>query len=168
MTSSTQTCPPDWLSSLIEQCLASLYLLNLEGCPAADSVGKTARLWVRLLREKCEWREPTDAKRVKQAFASIANDCRRWPAPATFWDHLPPREEIHRAPGKGLHPDWGRERQAEALACMYRTFAEMGRDRWGNVIAEPALAAPTVTNPEQLAGYVRDAYGDRKLAAAGA
>ena len=155
-----------WMSANL-LVLAGLYLLNLEGCPAADSVGKTAKLWVRLLWEKADWHETPDAPRIKQGFASMANDCKRWPAPATFWDHLPKPEP--RSAGGPMKPHEGRERQAEALECMYRQFAELGRDRWGTLIKPTAITAdppPRVSNMDQL----RSLYGegtDRKSAACG-
>ena len=148
--------------------MAGLYLLNLDGCPAADSVGKTAKLWVRLLWEKRDWHEVSDRQRIRDGFASMANDCKRWPAPATFWEHLP-RPEPRKLGGR-MEAHEGRERQAEALECQRLQFADLGRDRWGNVISPEALPAPTpaVASTAALTEHLRGLYGtDRKSAAAG-
>lgn len=124
---------------MIEQCLASLYLLNLDGCPAADQVGKTAKLWVRLLWDdrRVSWHEQADDKRMRAAFAGIAATCTRWPAPAKFWDHLKDRPKP--AAGSALMgPRCGREREDEALAGMRRQFRELGRNEWGEVVEPQA------------------------------
>lgn len=97
-------------------------------------VGKTTKLWVRLLWDKPHggWREDLDAPRIRLAFQDIANSCRRWPSPEVFWSRLPKRPEPNARTTIG--PGWGRERQREALECMYRQFAELGLDRWGSPI----------------------------------
>lgn len=163
---SPKTEAPEWFAQLIGQCLASLYLLNLEGCPAADSVGKTGRLWARLLWDnpRVKWHMDADSDRIRKAFASMASNIRRWPAPAVFWEHLPDRP----APKTKalIGPDWGRERQPEALACMRRQFADMGFDEFGNRLGEPPSTAKTVANMDQLRALYGDGT-DRKSAAAG-
>jgi hypothetical protein len=134
MTLQTKTQPAPWFSQLIAECLATLYLLNLEGCPAADSVGKTARIWERMLWEKSYngWDEGKDDPRIRAAFKSIAHRCKRWPNPAVFWEHLPNRPAVASASGSTLDPDWGRERERDVFACMDRWCASLGIDRMGN------------------------------------
>jgi hypothetical protein len=136
---SSQNSPVDpWFKELIQTCLASLYLLSLDGCPAADQVGNTSRLWVRLLWDKPRsgWVQQLDDPRIRQAFASIAETCKRWPSPAVFWDHLPKRPEPKR--GTAIGPGWGRERQREADEARDRWLAELGYDAAGNRIESAA------------------------------
>ena len=66
-----------------------LYALRLEGAPPADSLQATATVWLDTLGYKRSWGED-DAVRVARAFAGLCAACRRWPAPAQFFDHLPP------------------------------------------------------------------------------
>jgi hypothetical protein len=131
-----------WFDSLIRRCLATLYLLNLDGCPAADALDKAGTLWVRLLWEKPRsgWIESQDDARIRKAFAHIAHTAKRWPSPMVFWDCIedrapPPR---HATRDGLLAPDWGRENEAEALGIMVRQFAELGRDRYGSLIEADA------------------------------
>lgn len=160
---------PDWFTTLIRQGLTTLYALCLQGCPAADATKATGALWVRLLWEKSRnsWNREHDEGRILAAFQSMALDLRHWPAPAVFFDHLPPREPIRIKPGQKLDAQWGRERQAEALSCMVRQFADLGLDRNGNRIGEPPSKAKTVANMEQLRALYGDGGTDRKTAAAG-
>jgi hypothetical protein len=116
---------------LIAQSLATLYLLNLDGCPAADTVGKTAKLWVRLLWDKPRsgWHEQADSERIRNAFAAIAETCRRWPSPAVFWDLLPKRAEPN--PNTTIGPGWGREREREALQARDAWLKQLGLNHAG-------------------------------------
>jgi hypothetical protein len=131
---SPNTEAPLWFSKLIETCLAGLYLLNLDGCPAADSVGKTARLWVRLLWDdpRVRWHEEADTPRIREAFRSMASGCNRWPAPAKFWEHVRDRPK---PTGKQLFgPEFGREREREALHLRKLWLESLGRDHAGDII----------------------------------
>lgn len=168
MNSHDQTQIPDWFSALIRNGLTALYGLCLEGCPASDSTKTVGALWTRLLWEKSPhaWNRERDSRRIAAAFEAMALDLKRWPAPAVFFEHLPPRDVVRQKPGQQLPPDWGRERQAEALAGMLQQFEEMGYDRYGNRLGAPPSTAKTVANMEQL----RALYGsgiDRKSAGAG-
>lgn len=119
--------------------MASLYLLNLDGCPAADQVGKTAQLWIRLLWDdrRAKWNEQADDTRIRAAFASMAAALNRWPAPAKFWEHLKDRPKP-RGGTALMDPRAGRENEAEALSNMVRQFEELGRDRHGDLIEAEA------------------------------
>lgn len=133
----SQTNPPaPWFTRLIGQCLASLYLLGLDGVPAGENTEKLAALWVRLLWEKPihgGWCEQIDAPRLRAAFAKIAETSKRWPAPATFWEVLPERA---RPPSNRTlaNSDFGRERQAEALRARDAWLESLGRDQSGDII----------------------------------
>lgn len=102
-------------------------------------VGKTAKLWSRLLWDdkRQAWHEQADNARIRAAFAGIAATCTRWPAPAKFWEHLKPREKPP-ASTTLMGPTCGREREAEALAGMRRQFRELGRNQWGEVVEADA------------------------------
>ena len=131
MTSSQTSPPAPWFEQLIRECLATLYLLNLDGCPAADQVGKTATLWVRLLwtKPRAGWHEEADSQRLRDGFKSIAETCKRFPSPAVFLEHLPKRQQpkAHTAIGYG----WGRERQAEALEARGWWLESLGLNEAG-------------------------------------
>ena len=132
MTSSQISPVAPWFKAQIETSLATLYLLSLDGCPAADQVGNTAKLWVRLLWDKPRngWHEQADAPRLRKAFASIAETCKRWPSPAVFLEHLPKRDEPKTTM---IGAGWGREREADALRCRDRWLADLGL----NIAGEP-------------------------------
>lgn len=117
-------------------------------------------------KSRHSWNRDLDEKRIAAAFESMALELKRWPSPAVFFEHLPPRAEVRMKPGQKLDPQWGRERQAEALACMVRQFADLGLDRYGNRIGSPTSTAKTVANMEQLKALYGDGT-DRKTAAAG-
>lgn len=102
-------------------------------------VGKTARLWVRLLWDdkRVVWHELADDARIRAAFASMAATCTRWPAPAKFWDHLKARPKPK--PSTTLmDPRAGRENEPEVLRRMYAQFAELGLDRNGDPLDQAA------------------------------
>lgn len=93
MTSSPSSKAPAWFSTLIGEGLATLYLLNLEGCPAADSTSPMASIWVNTLwnTTRRDWHMEADTPCIRAAFATLAGTCHRWPAPAKFWEVLPSR-----------------------------------------------------------------------------
>lgn len=161
-TASHQEPFPDWFTAAVSRGLSTLYLLSLEGCPAADSTKTVGALWAKLLWEKARgnWQEIHDKRRIADAFAAIATDAKRWPTPAVFLEHLPARPVNHKTGGE-LHPDWGRERQAEALECMYRQFEELGRDRNGTLVANHASTATSgVGSASELTNALAGLYGE--------
>jgi hypothetical protein len=102
-----------------------LYSLSLEGSPGADTLPVTGEVWVRDLWDSRRryWMEDGDVQCIRQAFATLRQTCTRWPTPAKFWDALPPRPHGEQ---KLLGPGWGREREAEALACMREWCKDRG------------------------------------------
>lgn len=114
---------PAWFSQLIGQGLASLYLLGLDGCPANDATARVCSLWANALWVKRRWFEDTDAACIREAFVSLCTSVKRWPAPAVFLEHMPPRSPPKHA--TLMNPDHGREREPEAFAGMRRQFAEL-------------------------------------------
>lgn len=119
----------------MQQSLAALYLLNLDGCPAADVVEKTAKLWVRVLWQKPHggWDKDADTSRIRAAFSDIAENCVKWPQPAVFWDKLPRRPSPTKQ-AAAVGPDWGRERQREADQGMAAWLRDIGYTRDGDPI----------------------------------
>lgn len=84
---------PTWFSTLIGEGLASLYLLSLEGCPAADATPAVGRLWTADLwnSPRRNWHMEADEPCIRKAFETMRQTCSRWPAPAKFWEVLPNR-----------------------------------------------------------------------------
>lgn len=111
-----------------------MYLLNLEGCPAADQLSKTGAVWVKLLwnKPRAGWHEEADSQRLRDGFKSIAETCARWPNPKVFLEHLPKRQQpkAHTAIGYG----WGRERQAEALEAKAWWLESLGMNEAGEPV----------------------------------
>lgn len=88
------TSIPDWFTKAIADGLARMYALNLDGCPAADVLAGTQRVWAEDLWERLKHGEPTvteDLPRIREAFRRLRTSCMRWPAPAQFLRELPPR-----------------------------------------------------------------------------
>lgn len=87
------TTIPAWFSTLIGEGLASLYLLSLEGCPAADATPAVGRLWTSDLwhSKRRAWHMEADEPCIRAAFTTLRQTCTRWPAPAKFWEVLPSR-----------------------------------------------------------------------------
>lgn len=121
------TTPPDWFSTLIGQGLASLYLLCLDGCPAADATPAVGRLWASVLwnSPRCDWHMEADTARIRAAFAALCGTCHRWPAPAKFWEVLPARA----APTDLALPS--RVFSMEERRANLRRLAEMGKELLG-------------------------------------
>lgn len=123
----TQTPVPTWFSTLIREGLATLYLLNLEGYPAADTAGSTADIWVEFLwkSRKREWHAEADTPCIRAAFAKLVGTCHRWPAPAKFWECLPERQpfEGRTLPGRVFSMEERRENM--------KKLAKMGEELLG-------------------------------------
>lgn len=125
---------PAWFMGEIASGLQALYALSPEGCPGADVLQATVGVWARDLwaSRKRSWHQQADTQCIRHAFQQLRQSCTRWPTPAKFWEHLPDRNP---PPANALIDEqWGRERQADALACMRRSFADMGRNQWGEEI----------------------------------
>jgi hypothetical protein len=79
---------------LIGEGLASLYLLSLDGCPAADATPAVGRLWTADLwnSQRRDWHMEADGPCIRSAFETLRQTCHRWPSPAKFWEVLPSRK----------------------------------------------------------------------------
>lgn len=118
---------PQWFSTLIREGIASLYLLCLEGCPAADILSATGEFWIRDLwnSRRREWHLEADAPCIQAAFEKLRQTCHRWPAPARFWECLPERKPVegHSLPGRVISMDERRENM--------KRLAKMGEELLG-------------------------------------
>lgn len=70
-----------------------------------DLIQGTVGAWVEALTANRVWDEGRDAPRVRQAFVSLSQTRRTWPAPADFFEALPRhREELKALPRKAADP----------------------------------------------------------------
>lgn len=86
---------PNWFKNAVADGLTRQYALNLEGCPGADVLEGTIAVWIEDLWARMAPSEPEHTKdqpRMEAAFRSLRLSCRRWPVPATFFEHLRPRQ----------------------------------------------------------------------------
>lgn len=79
-----------WFYPCLAQGLAKLYVLRLEGAPAADTLQGVAQVWAEALWQRQAW-QPADEQRIAQAFSSLAAKNKRWPVPAELLEALPIR-----------------------------------------------------------------------------
>ncbi|MFC3875399.1 hypothetical protein [Neisseria musculi] len=73
--------------------LTLLLALRLPGTPAADTIQATAKAWSVALAAGKTWDAEQDIPRIKTAFAVLAAQTDRWPAPRDLLGCLPPRPE---------------------------------------------------------------------------
>lgn len=104
-----------------------MYLLCLEGCPAADVTAAVGRLWTTDLwnSPRREWHMEADAPCIRAAFETMRQTCHRWPTPAKFWEVLPAR----RAPENTMLP--ARVFTLEERRENLRKLREIGEDLLG-------------------------------------
>lgn len=80
--------------------------MSLDRTPAADLIQGTVAAWLEALTVNRNWVEEQDAKRVRQAFITLAQTRRTWPVPADFFDALPRyHESVKALPGKPADPE---------------------------------------------------------------
>lgn len=81
-----------------------LLCLSLERSPAADMVKGAVAAWVECLTANREWKQDRDAPRIRQAFLTLAQTRRQWPAPIDFTEALPRVPPLRALPGKPADP----------------------------------------------------------------
>lgn len=112
--------PADWFVEIIAEGIAKLYVLRLEGHPAADTLDGVEMVWVEALwYGNRVWDESLDAKRLRQAFVGLAQTLTRWPAPRVLLDHLPARPKRQALPKPEISEEEkarNRQRLAELMA----------------------------------------------------
>ncbi len=79
----------DWLIREIRNGLQKLVSLSLDSPPSADLAGATLLMWVETITHGRVFDEARDAERFRQAFRTLANRIRRWPAPVDFLEAMP-------------------------------------------------------------------------------
>lgn len=84
---------PDSLYNALVDGLTLLLALRLPGAPAADTAQATAQAWSVALAANKQWDAETDLPRIRTAFAVLAANIDRWPAPRHLLDCLPPPPE---------------------------------------------------------------------------
>lgn len=89
---------PGWLVAEVAEGIQRLLVLRLDGCPPADAVEAVALAWADALMLRASWVEETDAPRLREGFRSLAAHATRWPVPAQFFEHLPPRQALRELP----------------------------------------------------------------------
>ena len=126
--SKSETQPPAWFTTTIGKGLAGLYLLNLDGCPAADATASLTGLWSRLVWDGAhrDWHEQADTPCIIRAFKQLATNCERWPAPKHLIAALPERDKPKATLIAGED-----DRARDAERCRVARFREMGYDHAG-------------------------------------
>lgn len=79
----------EWIHDEILDGLSRLLCLSLERTPAADTIVGTAAAWVEAITHNRQFYQVQDAPRFREAFKTLANLCRKWPAPIDFIEALP-------------------------------------------------------------------------------
>lgn len=101
-----QAPPADWFESVVAEGIAKLYVLRLEGAPAADTLDGVELVWVEALWYSGKvWDEHLDYPRLRQAFVHLVQTMTRWPAPRQLMDHLPARPRPRELPAPPPTPE---------------------------------------------------------------
>jgi hypothetical protein len=83
----------DWLKEAVGNGLMALVVLHLDGGPGAETVGKTAAIWYRVMKSwPIAWDEALDRQRLTDAFLVLAGQSQRWPSPTQLRALLPARQ----------------------------------------------------------------------------
>jgi len=130
---------PRWFSATIADELARLYAINLEGCPAGDVFEATVTSWVEDLwahLQRDDININIDRPRLLEGFRRVRLNCKRWPAPRTFIEHLPTRAEPRR-PKRLTGPMTPTER-ARRLQRIERDRAALGLQPLAELLPEGA------------------------------
>jgi hypothetical protein len=148
----THTAPPAWFLKTVNEGLAKLYALCLDGCPAADALKGTAWVWSEALWDAIQYGPPSadvDADRLASAFRTMCRTLERWPAPAILLRHLPPRVAPRRDPALPLG-DIGNAERARRRSVVARACESAGLESPVTLMCEHEQAATTNQRKEQL------------------
>lgn len=86
---------PAWFHNVIVDGMEYLYLLQLPGAPAADSVVRTTGMWINVLYFRMQGWSEQDAPRILAGFRAMAGDVPRWPAPSLLHQYIPkPKQAV--------------------------------------------------------------------------
>lgn len=88
-----------WIEREIARGLQGLVALRLPGAPAEDAITLTLDVWLAAVAPRArDWREPTDAPRLREGFAVLFGTVREWPAPRAWLDAMPARAPLPALP----------------------------------------------------------------------
>ncbi|PPD19090.1 MAG: hypothetical protein CTY18_06070 [Methylomonas sp.] len=123
----------DWLKKAVSRGLQGLIVLHLEGAPSAETVVKTAGVWVHVMRSwPIEWIEELDRPRLRTAFTVLAGQCRRWPAPTDLRTHLPARVYPEALPAPAYPADKAKANLQKIRDLMAEKLTGMTAGNRGN------------------------------------
>lgn len=92
MTKSTQRAEK-WFAVAIATGVQRLYVLSLDGTPAAKTIELTTATWIDTLWPTRNWQAALDETRINEAFRQLALNNDRWPVPRQLLLSLPARRE---------------------------------------------------------------------------
>lgn len=82
-----------WFAVAIANGVQRLYVLSLEGTPAAATIELTTATWIDTLWPTRSWNAELDETRISEAFRQLALNSERWPVPRQLLLSLPVRLE---------------------------------------------------------------------------
>ena len=74
--------------------LKALFVLRLNGTPAAADMESVGQVWIKVVEQHQKWDAKRDAGRLEAAFEKLIAEVDRWPSPSELLRRLPPRIEI--------------------------------------------------------------------------
>jgi hypothetical protein len=107
----------DWLLNEILTGMQKLLTLSLDRTPAMDLITGTARTWHEAITYRRVWDEERDADRVRDGFARLALNAKRWPTVDDLITALPSAPTQWRLPAPTNIPAT-REEKARRLASL--------------------------------------------------
>lgn len=109
---------PDSLHDEVVDGLTLILALRLPGTPAADTIQATAQAWSVALAAGKTWDAEQDIPRIQTAFAVLAAQTDRWPAPRDLLGCLPPRPERLKLEHRHRPTPEQKEAAKEVVAAM--------------------------------------------------
>ncbi|SFK92867.1 hypothetical protein SAMN05216302_102149 [Nitrosomonas aestuarii] len=82
-----------WFAVAIASGVQRLYVLSLDGTPAAKTIELTTATWIDVLWPTRAWCAELDETRIAEAFRQLALHSDRWPVPKQLLLRLPARVE---------------------------------------------------------------------------
>lgn len=82
-----------WFAVAIADGVQRLYVLSLEGTPAAATIELTTATWIDTLWPARNWRAELDETRISEGFRQLTLNSERWPVPRQLLLSLPARLE---------------------------------------------------------------------------
>lgn len=107
----------DWLLDEILTGIQKLMTLSLDRTPAAELITATARVWREALGVGRAWDQSRDTARIREGFARLALNAKRWPTVDDLLTSLPSTPHQWRLPAPTNIP-LSREDKARNLAAI--------------------------------------------------